>query len=281
VRVLQAAVEAMTSGTPAALVTVIGVGGSAPRDATARMLVYADGEIAGTIGGGEWERRVIAAAVEAIERGRPVRFAAHLTRDLGMCCGGAMEAFIEPLKLRDRLHIFGAGHVGGAVATLARELEFEVLVYDERDEWLTAERFPGCRRLEGDPTRNLPETGPRDYLLIVTHSHQLDQALLQALLDKPCAYLGMIGSRSKVAKFFVRLRAAEVDEALFSRVSAPVGLHIGAETPMEIAVSICAELVRVRRGQREATVALSELPLPARGGDGVAVPPALSVPEPR
>jgi len=275
VRVLKAATAAMEAGVPAALVTVIGVGGSAPRDTTARMLVYADGEIVGTIGGGEWERRVILQAITCIEGGRSRRYAAHLTRDLGMCCGGAMEAFIEPLRSRERLHIFGAGHVGGAVAGLARALEFEVSVYDDRDEWLTPERFPDCERLEGDPVANLPETGPLDYLLIVTHSHQLDQALLQRLMERPCAYLGMIGSRAKVAKFFVRFRAAELDEALFERVSAPVGLDIGAETPMEIAVSICAELVRVRREHSGPTLAMSEAPLPARGGDGRAVPPRL------
>lgn len=274
-KVLQASLAAIEAGTPAALVTVIGVGGSAPRDATARMLVYEDGTIVGTIGGGEWERRVIAQAVDAIENRRSRRYAAHLTRDLGMCCGGAMEAFIEPLRSRERLHIFGAGHVGGAVAGLARSLDYEVSVYDDRDEWLTPERFPDCERIEGDPLKNLPDTGPLDYLLIVTHSHQLDQALLQRLIERPCAYLGMIGSRAKVAKFFVRLRAADMDEGLFERVSAPVGLDISAETPMEIAVSICAEMVRVRREHAGPTLAMSETPLPARGGDGRAVPPRL------
>lgn len=274
-KVLKAAAAAMEAGVPAALVTVIGVGGSAPRDATARMLVYEDRTITGTIGGGEWERRVIEHAVECIAGGRARRYAAHLTRDLGMCCGGAMEAFIEPLRSRERLHIFGAGHVGGAVAGLARALDFEVSVYDDRDDWLNAERFPDCERVEGDPVRNLPDTGPLDYLLIVTHSHQLDQALLQRLMERPCAYLGMIGSRAKVAKFFVRFRAAELNEALFQRVSAPVGLDISAETPMEIAVSICAELVRVRREHVGPTLAMSEAPLAARGGDGRAVPPKL------
>ena len=274
-KVLRAAIAAAESGTPAALVTVIGVGGSAPRAACARMLVYEGGDIVGTIGGGEWERRVIAAALEALDAGRPARFSAHLTRDLGMCCGGAMEAFIEPLDARERLHIFGAGHVAGALAGLAADLEFQVLVYDDRDEWLTEERFPRAERIVGDPRRHLPMVSARDRLLIVTHSHQLDQALLEALIDRPYGYLGMIGSRSKVAKFFVRLRAAGVDEALFTRVSTPVGLDLGAETPAEIAVSIAAELIRVRRGRSSPPRSLSQDPLPARGGDGTARPPAL------
>ncbi len=275
-KVLKAAADAMADGTPAALCTVIAVDGSAPRDRSARMLVYADGEILGTIGGGNWEHKVIQMAVQAISDGKPQRFAVHLTRDLGMCCGGAMEVFIEPLELNDTLHVFGAGHVGQPLAALGRDLGFDVRVYDERDEWLNEARFPGVERVLKDPRRVVPTLGERDYAVIVTHSHQLDQDLLLAVIEQPFAYLGMIGSRAKVAKFFVRLRAAGHDEALFRRVCAPVGLDIGAETPEEIAVAIAAELIRVRRGQRGPTVAMSEHPLPARGGEGVAVPPRLS-----
>ncbi len=275
-KVLQAAAAAMADGVPAALCTVIGVDGSAPRDRSARMLVYAEGEIVGTIGGGNWEHQVIDAAIQAIAQNKPRRFAAHLTRDLGMCCGGAMEVFIEPLELTDSLHLFGAGHVGQPLAALARDLGFDVRVYDERDEWLTPERFPGVERVLTDPRRVVPTLADRDYVVIVTHSHQLDQDLLLATIEQPYAYLGMIGSRAKVAKFFVRLRAAGLDEALFSRVCAPVGLDIGAETPEEIAVAIAAELIRVRRRHRGPTPAMSEHPLPARGGDGTAVPPGLT-----
>lgn len=240
------------------------------------MLVFADGSIVGTVGGGEWERRVIEAALGALDKRAPVHVRAHLTRDMGMCCGGAMEAYVEPLEQTERLHVFGAGHVGTALARLARDLAFEVHVYDERDEWLAPERLPGCTLHEGVPTRKLPELGALDYAVIVTHSHQLDQALLMGLIEAPFGYLGMIGSRAKVAKFFVRLRAAGLDEGLFGRVSTPVGLDIGAETPEEIAVSIAAELIRVRRRHRGPVQAMAEKPLPARGGDGTATPPALT-----
>ncbi|MCB9758850.1 MAG: xanthine dehydrogenase accessory protein XdhC [Alphaproteobacteria bacterium] len=276
--VLRAALDAMRDGRPAALCTVIGVDGSAPRASSARMLVYEDGDIVGTIGGGEWERRVIEAAVACIDARTHGRLKAHLTRDLGMCCGGAMEVYIENLASQDHVRLFGAGHVAGALAPLLRQLDFTVTVYDEREEWLTEARFPDCERVLGDPGRALPATEPGDFLIIVTHSHQLDQALLQGLLERPFRYLGMIGSRAKIAKFFVRLRAAGLDEAAFSRVCAPIGLDIGAETPAEIAVSIAAELVRVRRGHSAPTVAMSEIPLPARGGDGVATPPGLKAP---
>ncbi len=274
-RVWRAIVEALETGRPAALCTVIAVDGSAPRSASTRMLVHEDGSIVGTIGGGELEHRVRAAALEALSEGRSRRFEAHLTRDLGMCCGGSVEVFIEPLHADPHLHVFGAGHVAAPTCELARRVGFQVTVYDEREEWLTPERFPGCELRLGDPLRALPETGPSDYILILTHSHQVDQQLLHALIDRRWAYLGMIGSRAKVAKFFVRLRAAGVDESRFGLVSAPVGLDIGAETPEELAVAIVAELVRVRRGRAAQPRAMSEIPLPARGGDGLAVPPRL------
>ncbi len=260
-KVLKAAIAAMEEGRAVALCTVVGVDGSAPRHDAARMLVDEEGDIVGTVGGGEWERRVILAAVESLKQGRPCRLKAHLTRDLGMCCGGAMDVLIEPLSALEHLHLFGAGHVGAELAGLATALGFAVHVYDDRDEWLTPERFPGCELIEKDPRRALPELGPRDYAVIVTHSHQLDQDLLHSLIGQPFAYLGMIGSRAKVAKFVIRLRAAGVDPTLFKRVHAPIGLDIGAETPAEIAVAIAAELVRVRRAHTGSVHAMRERPL--------------------
>lgn len=271
----RALIEATEAGEHVALATVVGVDGSAPRAAGARMLVWADGRTLGTVGGGNFELQVTRAAVEALAEGRPRRFAVHLTRDLGMCCGGAMEVYIEPMTPRERLVIFGAGHVARPTAALARDLGFEVTVVDERDEYATPERFPGAAVVCADPRRWVEtlRTDARTYVLLVTHDHALDQDLLETLLPRTWAWLGLIGSRAKVAKFFVRLRAAGLDEALFAKVSTPVGLDIGAETPEEIAVSIAAELVRVRHGVARPPIPLSEIPLPARGGDGIARPP--------
>lgn len=264
--------EATARGETVALCTVVGVDGSAPRHAGARMLVWPDGRILGTVGGGTFEFRVIAAARDAMTAGLPRRFSVHLTRDLGMCCGGAMDVYIEPMTPAERLYIFGAGHVSKPTAALARDLGFEVTVIDEREELATAERFPGVTLNLGDPrrfARNLP-VDARTWVLIVTHEHQLDQDILETLLPTPVAWLGLIGSRNKLARFFLRLKAAGVDEALFTKVSGPVGLDLGAETPEEIAVSIAAELVRTRRGVTRPPVPMSEIELPARGGKAVA-----------
>lgn len=275
IEVWEAVLAASRAGRPAALVTVVGVDGSAPRHTGSRMLVYADGSIVGTVGGGHFEHRLVGLAQEVIQAGVPRRDRVHLTRDLGMCCGGAMETLIEPLAPVDDLVIHGAGHVSRALAPLAHSLGYRLTVVDEREGFAVPEHFPpGTTLLEADPVLSLPRlpTGPRAHHLVVTHDHGLDQALVERLLPTELAWLGLIGSRAKVARFLVRLRAAGMDEALFRRLCAPVGLDIGAETPEEIAVSIAAELVRVRRGADRLPQPLSAIPLPARGGDGRARP---------
>ena len=279
---LKAASEAMASGRRAALVTITGVEGSAPRQSGSRMLVYGDGSIVGTIGGGTFELKVIQAATEAIQSSRPVRFSAHLTRDLGMCCGGAMEAYIEPLETVVDLVIYGAGHVGQATANMATQAGFRVTVIDERPEFADSDRFQtGIDVQCGDPRVLIDRLpwGLDTYHLVVTHSHSLDQDIVAAALPRSVGWLGMIGSRSKVAKFFIRYRAAGMNEALFSKLSAPVGLDINAETPEEIAVSILAEIIRVKRQASQPPEPLSAAPIEARGGDGRAHPPALTPPQ--
>jgi xanthine dehydrogenase accessory factor len=276
VKVLAAALQAQQAGQPAALVTIVGISGSAPRKGGARMLVYPDGAIKGTVGGGEFEHRVIKIALRSIETGRPERFAAHLTRDLGMCCGGAMEAYIEPLEATMDLVIYGSGHVGAATARLVDGLGFRVTILDEREELIEDARFgEAIHTISTHPLGRLDQLpwGMNAFHLVVTHSHQLDQDLVQAILPRPIGWLGMIGSRAKVAKFLIRYRAAGIDETLFAKLSAPVGLDIGAETPEEIAVSIVAELVRLRRDPQTTCAPLADSPIDARGGDGAAHPP--------
>jgi len=226
------------------------------------MLVYEDGSIVGSIGGGALEHRAIAAAVRSIHSSMPERLVVHLTRDLGMCCGGAMEVFIEPLMTRSDIVVFGAGHVAQATAPMLDVIGFNVTIVDERPEFATTERFSSATVLNQDPLSYLRglEHDSRAHFLVVTHDHKLDQELVEHLLTRPSAWLGMIGSRAKVARFKTRFRAAGMDESLFAKLSAPVGLDIGAETPSEIAVAIAGELVRIRRGHDGACRPLRERP---------------------
>jgi xanthine dehydrogenase accessory factor len=231
------------------------------------MLVYDDGGIVGTVGGGAFEHRCRSEALQSIAEGLPRRLAVHLTQDLGMCCGGAMEAFIEPLRARPALVVYGAGHVGQATVRMAAPLGWELHLVDAREEWIHSDALPPTlTRHHDDPRRvldRLPQ-GPRALHFVVTHDHALDQDIVETLLPRELGWLGLIASKAKVTRFLLRFRAAGMDPALFSRLRSPVGLDIGAIEPAEIAVSVLAELVQhVRQSSREARP-LADAPLPLR-----------------
>lgn len=249
--VWQALANAHRQGRRAVLATVTRVGGSTPRAAGARMVVFADGETVGTVGGGRFELEVTSACVARMSDPAPSFFTTHLTRDLGMCCGGEMEVFMEPIDVRERFFVFGAGHVAHALVPMLTALDFAVTVVDARDEWNSPERFPGANRVVGDGAAFAAQltTDDATWWLAVTHDHALDQTIVGHLLPRPARWCGLIGSRAKIARFRVRLMAAGLDAAAFDRLSGPVGLDLGAETPAEIAVSICAEIVQRRRGR--------------------------------
>jgi xanthine dehydrogenase accessory factor len=252
--VTEALLELLRSGAEGALATVVKTTGSTPQAAGARLLLLTDGSCLGTVGGGAIERVVIDALAE-VRRGHEARLmACDLGRDLGMCCGGSMEIFIEPIRATPRLWIFGAGHVALPTAALARSVGFEVVVVDEREELNTAERFPGCEREVTDASSALVRAGigPRDWLLIVTHDPRLDEEALRASLSREPSYIGVVGSRRKVYRLLERV-AARQGAVDLERVYAPVGLDLGAISPEEIAVSIVAELITLRRGVRSAS----------------------------
>jgi xanthine dehydrogenase accessory factor len=233
-----------------ALASVIESRGFTPRKPGAHMLVAEDGETCGTIGGGAIEQQVLVEARALLEGGGSSLVRKHLTQELGMCCGGEMAVFLEVLEPAPRLLLFGAGYIGRALAALAAGCGFDVTVVDERAEWAVAERFPDCRVLAQSPEDFLRAcaTTAEDYAVVVTHDHALDQRLVQALLERPLKFVGMIGSVPKQRKFALRLRARGFSDAQIARLRSPLGMPIGADTPEEIAVSAMGEIIATRRG---------------------------------
>lgn len=233
-----------------ALLTVVETHGSAPRKAGTHMLLASDGEAVGTLGGGAIEFESLAQARAALQRGRPLLFQRHLGRDLGMCCGGEMSVFIEVVEPRPRLFVFGAGSIGRPLAALAQGCGFELTVVDERAELARADRFPGASVVCRDAVAAAAELeiGPGDYACVVTHDHALDEQVVRVLMKRPLLFLGMIGSRTKQRAFVERMRADGASDAEMARLRTPLGLAIGADTPEEIAVSVMAQLIAVRRG---------------------------------
>ena len=225
------------------------------------MLLYADGSTLGTVGGGAIEHQVLDTCRQVLRTGKARTVEAHLVRDLGMCCGGAMEVFVEYLQPEARLIVIGGGHVCQALAPLARSIGFRVVVLDDREDMLEDPAFAEVECLAydadeiDDALTQSGELGPlsdRDYLVIVTRDHARDERALAKLLERPHAYLGMIGSRRKVHTVLARVLRRYDDRSKprpdLSRVHAPIGLALGGRTPPEIAVSIAAELIALRHG---------------------------------
>jgi xanthine dehydrogenase accessory factor len=233
-----------------ALLTVVETRGSTPRKSGAHVLLAADGESVGTLGGGAIEYEALEQARAVLAKGGTALFRRHLSQDLGMCCGGEMSIFIETVEPKPRLFVFGAGYIGKPLVAMATACGFEVTIVDGRSEWADPARFPGaavrCQDPE-DAARAL-DFAPGDYACVVTHDHALDQRLVQILIRRPLRFLGMIGSRAKQRKFVQRLRGHGLGDEEIARLHTPLGLAIGASTPEEIAVSVLAQLIAVRRG---------------------------------
>jgi xanthine dehydrogenase accessory factor len=254
------------TGSPFVVATVVRTAGSTPRGAGAKMIVLADGSTLGTVGGGGLEHAVTRDAVAALADGesmlkeyrlrpegekQPGADAGSGGRALGMLCGGDADVFLEVYGQSRRLLIVGAGHIGQKLAELGKVLDFGVTVLDERQEMVAPERFPRGVELVCAPPSEAPSQvaiGPGTAVVIVTHGHVHDKATLAAVLGSPAAYIGMIGSTSKVRAVMEQLRAEGAEPALLERVHAPIGFDLGGQRPGEIALSIMAQIVAEQYG---------------------------------
>jgi xanthine dehydrogenase accessory factor len=254
--VFGAVADALERGEPAALVTIVSTTGSTPQRIGAKMLVFADGRIVGTIGGGCYENDAFWKAREAITNRKPQLVHYELSDDFaqetGLICGGQMDVYIEPIEPSPELYVIGAGHVGFHLARLAHDVGFRVHIVDDREKFANAERFPDAAEIivEDVPSWIARAAIPAHaYAVIVTRGHTNDLEALRALAPRELRYLGLIGSRAKVARIYDALVADQTPADLLKRVHAPIGLDIGAVTPQEIAVSILAELIAVKHGK--------------------------------
>src|SRR5213083_3026578 len=254
--VFAAVAEALERGEAAALVTIVAAHGSTPQRVGAKMLVFNDGRTVGTIGGGCYENDAFWKAREAITARKPQLVHYELSDDFaqetGLICGGQMDVYIEPIEPSPELYVIGAGHVGTHLATLAQVVGFRVHVVDDREKFANRERFPDLAEVvtEDIPAwlarTHLPAHG---YVVIVTRGHTNDLEALRALAPRELRYLGLIGSRAKVARIYDQLVEDKMSADTLKHVHAPIGLDIGAVTPQEIAVSILAELIAVKHGK--------------------------------
>ncbi|RJS15988.1 xanthine dehydrogenase accessory protein XdhC [Corallococcus sp. H22C18031201] len=237
---------------PFAVVTVTACQGSTPAEAGAKLLVRADGVFHGTVGGGHLEQLVLADARACLDSGKARAIRYPLGAKLGQCCGGVVDVFVEPVNHGPRLYLFGAGHVGQALCRTLEGTPFRVHLVDERPEWIRSERVPeGVVRHE-EPWDTLVEQATwdarRTYVAVMTHRHDLDQDIIAHAIERPARYIGLIGSKTKWARFRQRLEARGVPPERLARVWCPMGLETGGKSPQEVAVSIAAGLLQVHHG---------------------------------
>jgi len=226
------------------------------------MLVFADGRTVGTIGGGCYESDAIGHARAALQSGQPAFLHFELNDDFaqenGLICGGRMDVHVDPLLPDPHLYIVGAGHVGYELGRIAGGAGFRIHVVDDREKFASAERFPGADVV----VQPIPDwlhradIAPSAYVVVLTRGHTHDLEAMRSLAARDLRYLGLIGSRAKVARIYSALLEEGLPPECLERIHAPIGFEIGAVTPAEIAVSILAELIAVRRGAATARLSM-------------------------
>lgn len=239
--------ELHKQGKDCALCTVIQSSGSTPLKAGAKMIVSENGEIYGTIGGGDLEKSVIQNAIQIIRQGHSELFTHNLLQQHGMCCGGKLSIFIDFLRKPDKLYIFGAGHVGRALAQIATTLPFDIYLIDDRKIEMDKFLHAGVNKIPLSYKEILPSLpfSKGTYVAIMTRDHAMDREILSYCIHKNLSYLGMIGSRRKIEitkKMF--LSGGICTEEEFERIDSPMGISIEAQSPEEIAVSILAGIIQ-------------------------------------
>ncbi|WP_256218568.1 XdhC family protein [Bacillus sp. MUM 116] len=242
-----------------ALAMIIESKGSTPRH-VGKMIVYRDGTIEGTVGGGLAEHYIIKESVKALQKGQSkiveYKLNKHAKDGIQMSCGGTLRVFIEVYTKRPELVLAGAGHLANALSKLADFLEIPYCVVDDRVGYCTKERFPNATNIfvnqdigEALLAANLNE---KSYVVIVTKDR--DEIVLKTALQFPIAYVGMVASKRKVITIFEKLKGEGVTEEQLEQVHSPIGLEIGSETTEEIAISIIGEIIKVSKENKPTKV---------------------------
>lgn len=241
-------------GRRAALATIVRRLGSTPRKDHAKMLVYEDGSTLGSVGGGCTEAEVWQKARSVITSGRSALVKYELTEDdaenEGLVCGGTVEIFVEPILPEPKIVLLGAGHVGQAIAETAHRVGFKVAVLDDRESFASRNRFPHAEEILVGPFESLDPSivTENSFILVVTRGHRYDQIAVEQAIQTRARYVGLVGSRRKVQLIVENLLEKGLPAEAFTKLYSPIGIEIGSETPAEIAISVLAELIAIRKG---------------------------------
>lgn len=247
--------EQVAKGKKVAFILLTHTSGSTPGKAGSMMAVNEDDMRVGTVGGGNLENQIIISALEALKDGNDIEFSHNLTEsgDLGMICGGVAKGYVKIFYPRHKLVIVGAGHVGKAIFEVAKTLDFDIIVMDDRQEYANEENYKGAFKIIAQDYENSLENLETDkitHIVIVIRGHKHDKIALEKLLNKNSGYIGMIGSQRKVKATIDELSKDDRYKDSIEKLYAPIGLDIGSNLPKEIALSIVCEIVLVKNGKK-------------------------------
>ncbi len=252
-----AVVDTLEHGEAVAIATVTKASGSVPRGVGSKMLIWRDGTIEGTVGGGTMEERVIQEGQQVIIDGRPryreYLFASDAENSVGLC-GGQAEVFIDVVRPRQTLMVIGAGHIGEALAKMGAMTGYRISIVDDRQDFLSPERLPEAEEMihvryerESEQLDPMPvHIDAATHVVVATWGW--DEPALAQVLKSPAPYIGLVSSRRKFKLIADKLRERGYGDEDINRIHAPIGIDIGAETPQEIAVAIMGEIIMQRRG---------------------------------
>jgi len=240
---------------PVALVTITKCLGSTPCIVSSRMLVTKDKNIFGTIGGGKLEFEVIDDAIKALKTNKIIETSYTLGPEFEQCCGGKVELIIEPMNQSPQLFLFGAGHIGVEIVHILKNTPFQVTLIDSRKNWFSNLDLDETITCLVDTSnfktfKDAVKWGSNCYVLVLTHDHKIDLDIIAMALQNETKYLGLIGSKTKRARFNnLLINELAIKEGM-TNVVCPIGLEIGGDTPKEIAISTVAQLMQIHYGKQ-------------------------------
>lgn len=227
-----------------AIASIVNAKGSSPRKPGAKMIVLPTGEIWGTVGGGNGEKRAIQDAIECIKKQENGKFTYALDAKVGQVCGGEVEVYIEVVGSKEKLFILGAGHVAQAIAQVMIDTPFEIHLLDPREEWSKHPELPSSVVSHVVPWENLDQEVEDDcYAVIMTPDHKYDYELVEKLASRKLKFLGVIGSNTKWATFRKRLADGGLSQEQISAIHCPIGVAKAGSAPREVAISLAAQLL--------------------------------------
>lgn len=232
----------------AALAIVIDTRGSTPGKVSSKMLILANGKTIGTIGGGKIEKDIIDKSLMVISKGNPKIFEYTLDESYNYMCGGHMTIYVEPINPAKKVIIFGAGHVGQALSKILKLMDYYIIVVDDREEFGNSKNFPDADEIIVDEFTNAIDklTIEEDtFIVVVTRDHEWDLEITKKVIKSSAKYIGVIGSKNKAQQMLSKLKNSGIDDESLRRLYMPIGIPIKSETPMEIGISIAAQIIDI------------------------------------